>query len=882
MRTRTLALALATLGLVLAGCGARGVTSAPFPAPTQGETGAIEHRLDDGAEARQKDARKRWMAHMHRTASDVDWRAIERENGMREQARRNALGRLPQNFLVQAWTEVGSKNQAGRMHCGTIGPDGSTLYAGSSLGGLWRADLNGAGWTPLGDNLYGGVHEVLALPGEFAGEPDVLITCTDGGLVRVTRDLGQIWETPAGLSGVHGIRGVALLQDPARTILVCGQNATWGNSPAVYGSTDYGRTFVKRWQAPQSGNGWMWVPRRGSGAATSVYLVNRGRQYVSGDGGWSFAPLALIDPLSDAAVLAGSEAGAPTLYAALRSSGAWKLYRSDDAGGGFAFVQTLSDFWEALCASSVSSQVVVYGGVEARRSANGGSSFALLNSWTAYYGDPLHKLHADMMGLHAWPDPVDPSKETWYYSTDGGIYRSAALGLSPLNLSMSGLGVSQYYSTLSSSANNDLIVAGSQDQGYQRGLLQPSSGSGPSTSFAQLISGDYGHLTSSDGTHQLVYSTYPGFILVQEGETNPNLLYPWLDFPAGSQHAWLPPVVADPLDKKVFYFCGDRLTRYTRVSGAYWSQALHSTQAFAVGGGSYVSALAFAPTDPQRVYAANDSGRLFWSANHGVSWTQSGGVGPSQQYFYGSTISVHPTDPLEVAVGGSGYSTPAVIRSSDGGQSWSPEVSGLPPTLVYGLAYARDGSGDLYAGTETGAYAWRRSSGQWENIMGNEAPITIYWSVEAVGSDVMRFGTYGRGIWDFAVHPPAGWTTYGTGKLGSQGAVPQMGALGTPSLAAGGFSAEVIFGVPSKPGVLMYSGASASTPFQGGTLLLAPPVQRGPTFQLDIFGYAAVAIAIQPPMVGQTVFYQAWMRDPQHPDGTGVGLSNGLQVTYGP
>ena len=137
------------------------------------------------------------------------------------------------------------------------------------------------------------------------------------------------------------------------------------------------------------------------------------------------------------------------------------------------------------------------------------------------------------------------------------------------NLSLTGLGVSQYYSTLSSSANSNRIAAGAQDQGYQRGIYQTPTGSGPSTDFNQLISGDYGHLTSGDGSHSYVYSTYPGFILVHVGEWNPSLRF--VDFPSGSNQLWLPPVVADPTDILSFYFLGRYLYRYTSSNGSSYS-----------------------------------------------------------------------------------------------------------------------------------------------------------------------------------------------------------------------------------------------------------------------------------------------------------------------
>ena len=155
--------------LSVASCGVhRAPASRVRPTGTPPPT---EHRLDRYAEERNKRDRLAWFEQMHRTAPDVDWREIERMNGRAEQGRRNLLGRTEAARVGGSnWTEVGSSNLAGRMHVAVIGPDGQKLYGGSSLGGVWRGNLDGTGWEPLGDNLWGGVHELLVLPPESAGE----------------------------------------------------------------------------------------------------------------------------------------------------------------------------------------------------------------------------------------------------------------------------------------------------------------------------------------------------------------------------------------------------------------------------------------------------------------------------------------------------------------------------------------------------------------------------------------------------------------------------------------------------------------------------------------------------------------------------------------
>jgi photosystem II stability/assembly factor-like uncharacterized protein len=756
MRSIRAVVGVAAFALLLpaAGCvrhhepATKALADANRPVPPQ----PTEHWLDEDAERRNKLERKTWLEHMHRTAPDIDWRTVERQNGVVEQARRNRLARTA--AVTGHWSEVGSSNLAGRMHTAVIGPGGQKLYGGSSLGGVWRGNLDGSGWEPLGDNLSGGAHELVVLPGEQTGEPDVMLAATDGGLVHVSRDEGLTWETPAGADDLVSVRGVAVLQVPGNTILVYGRGPSTGNRPTVLASTDYGRTFAARWQGTTGWNGWMWVPRTGPGAASRVYVVDAGKVGVSTDGGFTFPFSVSVVPGANRAVLAGSEAGLPTLYAAFRAGSQWRLYRSDDAGFSWAYTFDIPDFWESLVASTLDPNLVVFGGVEGFRSTDGGATFTKINNWWDYYGDPANRLHADIPGLHCWPDPAAPTQESCYVSTDGGIYVSQD-GLSSVqNISLSGLAVSQYYSTHSSRLDWDRVSAGAQDQGYQAGVVQHTGGPGPTTPLEQLISGDYGHLTSGDGSHDLIVSTYPGFILIQDGVVDPPLHS--ADFPSGSLHAWLPPVVADPTLPGTFYFCGDWLYRYDRVSETQWQPTIHSDKQFGGSGvdGSYLSALAFTPTDPDRVYAVNDVGRVFYSTDHGVTWTESSGGAPPQHYFYGNAITVHPSDPLEVAIGGSGYSAAGVVRSTDGGETWFAEATGLPSTMVYALVYAEDGSGDLYAGTETGAWRWDRQTGLWENIMSNEAPVTIYWSAEVVNDGgTIRYGTYGRGMWDYELVP---------------------------------------------------------------------------------------------------------------------------------
>ncbi len=793
-----------------------------FPPPTGDEVVVVPPGHE---EERLGSRRKQWIQRMHRAAPDVDWRAIERENGARAQERRNAAVRAAGSSQIlkatSPWSEVGSSNQAGRMHCVSISSDKTKLYAGSDRGGVWRGSLTGAGWTPLADNLYGGENEVLTVPSTTPGAPEILFVFRDDGFVRVSVDDGATWTTPTGLGGLNAIRGVARLADAANTIVFLGRLGSVGVKTAIFASNNGGVSFSKRWTSNASWASSLWVPRTGVAAANTLYVVHQGALQRSTDGGFTFAPLATIDAGASEAILTGSEAGGTILYAAMNNGGTWTLHRSTAGGASFTPKSTLTDFWGPLCASILNQDLVCYGGVEARRSLNGGASFSLINTWQAYYNAPSTKLHADLWGIYCFPDPVNAAQERWYFATDGGLYHSTTQTITVSNLSLSGLGVSQYYATHTSAVNPNTIQAGAQDQGYQRGTYVTPTGSGPSTPFVQMISGDYGHLTSGNGAHGVVYSVYPGFLMVVTGETN-SVVADMADFPAGANYEWLPPLAADPLNVNQCMFGANQLWRYVK-SGNSWSPQLHSTFNFATGGGSYLTMMAFAPTDPQRMYATNDGGRLFWSTDHGVNWTQSASIAPGEHYFYGNALAVHPTNALEAVVGGSGYSNPGVYRTTNGGQTWTPLLSGLPQTHVYDLAY--DAKGDVYAATETGAWRWVRGSGQWVDVLGGVAPITTYWSVEHVpGKNVMRFGTYGRGIWDYAIPACSGSAvTLGTGCPGSGGFVPALALGGCPSPGYD-VTLSITGALGNSTGVFVFGLGTQSLALGSGCFLHAAPL----------------------------------------------------------
>ncbi len=175
---------------------------------------------------------------------------------------------------------------------------------------------------------------------------------------------------------------------------------------------------------------------------------------------------------------------------------------------------------------------------------------------------------------------------------------------------------------------------------------------------------------------------------------------------------------------------------------------------FGAGLGHYVTAFAISPVDPAYWYVATNVGRLYRSTDSGASWSLSASTGPQSHYFYGTALEPSLTDRDVCYVGGNGYSGPAVYKTTDGGITFTAMGTGLPSTLVLGLALTPDET--LYAAAESGPYVWNEGAGAWQDLYGTEAPLTTYWDVESVSAlGVVRFATYGRGIWDYTIPGPA-------------------------------------------------------------------------------------------------------------------------------
>ena len=720
-------------------------------------TRALPPRPEDDRE------RAAWIESMHRAAPGVNWREIEREN-----RRRNVADLVEADATAAApsgvWQQRGPTNQTGRTFVTAVARDGVTLLVGSGDqgGGLFSGKPNSTGWTERANSLGAGVEELVVVPGSpeswvaVVGSYSVQAVSVDSQ-VFVSTNQGASWTRPKGLPPTPdcGFRITRLLREPAAsrrvylllTVPYCVPTPTY----TLLRSDDGGLNFTSLVSGTYAAAPDVWMSRVAPGP---LFLLTDSGLKSSSNHGASFSPVSTLPGATgDSLRLAGSEAGAPSLYvlAGDSSRNTAVLFASDNGGHTWVKRGTIDRLTKdpyiangVITASISKPRLVMLGGIDAYRSTDGGATFHAVNDWWEYSDDPAHKLHADVRGLDFF---FYRGIETFFANTDGGTYMSTNRGATFSNIMQLGIVNGEYYSTLTSKNNPNLIAAGSQDQGFQ----QSAPASLAALSFNILSGGDLGHLTSTAGDHNMLYAAGAGFgasVAVLDHESPPHDVTYALPYPTPTNRSWMPFILADPNDARAFYLTGDTLFRANLdAAGWHWTAM---PQDFSGGDGDYLTALAISHADSSYWYAASSQGRLWYSRNRGATWALSASQGPEAHYFYGTTMLCSPTSATTCYVGGSGYSGPAVYKTTDGGATWQEMGEGLPSTLVLELAFDDPVKQNLYAAADAGAFVFDPVTETWKSVVTRNSPLQDFWSVEGVpGLHAVRFGTYGKGIWDY-------------------------------------------------------------------------------------------------------------------------------------
>lgn len=714
--------------------------------------------------------RLEWIEQMHKAAPGVDWRAMD-EQAMEElylerlpllqsaarsgREKSGLIETLADGNLTGRWIEKGSNNLAGRVHCVDVDFTNSKLYAASDGGQVWMGGLRGENWKSLSDPYrIDNIQFIRAFPNPAGGTR--IFAANDKVKMNYTDDEGITWLKSEGLTSYFtDYKLLRAVSQTDGTLYILAYKSSY---LYLFRSKDLGSSFQRMVRTPGSVYSDIWTNRFG---IDPLYLIDRNQVYILADS-VTLQKIAEV-PLNFAAAeirqiqFAGSQAGPVTfLYCMYKRKDQQdkdlptRFFGVDDDGFTWRFRGEIGEgpfMPNSFGVSAVNPRLLGFGSVEAFRSENGGPTWVHVNGWGEYYADMNGKLHADIPEIEFFKTPTET--DLTYISTDGGTFVSEDQMKTVRNVSLGNLNISQYYTTYTHRVKNNVIYAGAQDQGFQR-ATEESAGT---VSFEQTISGDYGHIVSGDGGVSL-WTDYPGFAMYYPDAAGSNGMSTW-DF-KGKEHFWMPPLMADPyLPSRCWIACGtsttgNHLWRLDYVNGTI----THTELPYDFSGPNktaWISAMAFSPINRDYRYVLNSEGKLFSSTDQGVSWTLSTSRGPDSHYFYGNAIVPSPRDINTIYLAGSGYSGSPAWVSHDGGETFTKMNNGLKNSLIFEMVSNEDGS-LLFAASQVAPWVYVKSLDKWFDLSGVGAPQQTWWSVDYVPSmKTARFGTYGRGIWDFKI-----------------------------------------------------------------------------------------------------------------------------------
>lgn len=314
----------------------------------------------------------------------------------------------------------------------------------------------------------------------------------------------------------------------------------------------------------------------------------------------------------------------------------------------------------------------------------------------------------------------------------------------------------------------------------------------------------------------IVLVTVPGLLLSPEPASGATPVWQKTSLDAGRVHA----ILVHPANPGTVFAGTDRGLFRSTDRGATWGQ-------FGTGIKTSSSAtlkiLALAAArDGSRLYAGT-SGGAFQSTDGGVTWSQGSGMLPGTgmiRYYYAiTTLAVDPANPQTVYAGDTGMMTEGrVLKSTDGGATWTTAASGISSDHVKALAIDPDRPVTVYAVVEDSLYvsgdagaSWTKTTGKME-VNSSEADVMTV----MVTSDAVYAGTT-AGVWKSG-DGGATWSQ-GTG-LSTSGAFRYF--FGIAALAVDPGNSSVLYagdsGLMTSGGVYSSTDSGSSWTQAGGTL----------------------------------------------------------------
>ncbi|MBI2864351.1 MAG: VWA domain-containing protein [Chloroflexi bacterium] len=664
----------------------------------------------------------------------------------------------PANLVRDGWAWLGPGNIGGRVRSILVHPSTpATMWLGSVSGGIWKTTDGGASWQPLDNFMANLAVSTLAM---HPTNPDIIYAGTGEGFFNFdaiqgagifrTADGGNTWTQLPSTANLDFYYVNRLAVDPTdgRIILAATNNG-------IFRTTNEGATWTRETNVraldlkfhPTNSS----LAVAGGSSGNAWYSTDGGATWTTASGNPSWTGAGRVE-------LAYARSNPSIVYASVNRitrTDSWgnqlggEVYRSADGGRSYARVNTGTEYlasqgWydDAIWVDPTDADILVVGGVDLWRSTNGGSTLTRISEW---WRAPS-SAHADHHAIVAHPSFDGNTNKTVFFGNDGGIYKAAdvytvqtASGWQELN---NNLGITQFYGA-AGNPTSGVIVGGTQDNGTLRYT-------GGVENWSTMYGGDGGFSAADPTDSKYFYGEYV-FLTIHRssnGGASSSPIYTGIaDAGSASAANFIAPFIIDPNDSNTLLAGGRSLWRSANVKAATpaWASIKSSV-------GSNISAIAVAPGNSGIIWVGHNNGNIYKTANGKSSnptWTRVDTNTPNLPDRFVTRLAIDRNDPSVVYATFGGFSPDNVWRTRDGGATWTSVVgsgiTGLPQVPVRSLVIHPKNSNLLYAGTEVGVFASKDSGATWTVPQSGPANVSVdelFWL-----NDRLVAATHGRGLY---------------------------------------------------------------------------------------------------------------------------------------
>ncbi len=693
----------------------------------------------------------------------------------------------PSLFQDLHWRSVGPF-RGGRVLAVAGAPnDARRFYFGAVNGGVWQTDDAGRTWVPIFDQVdVGSIGAIAIAPSSpktiyvGSGEADMRSDIAQGiGMFR-SKDGGATWQA-IGLNDTQQIGKILVDPRNANVLLVAALGHPYGPNEqrGVFRSIDGGKTWVKTLYkdantgaidlAYQPGNpsvvyAAMWQTRR---PPWNTYPPSNGPGsglYKSIDGGRTWHHLSGHGlPAAPARMgLATSPAKPKRVYALVDSDdpGQGGLYRSDNAGIAWRKVTGDKRIWKrgwyfgGITANPKDGDQLWVQNTIMLRSDDGGAHFIPVKGDPT--GDDFHTL---------WIDPKNPDRRI--LGVDQGTLVTINGGRTWSSWFNQPTG--QFYHVSTDNSFPYRIYGSQQDSGAASVASRSDNKADGLTmgDFHEVApGGESDEIAPDPDDPDIVYGGRVQRLDRRSGQVRD--VDPTFAFPGEYRGTWTLPLTFGQRDHAL-YFGNQRLFRTTNGGQTWTSISPDLTRPdpgvppnldpptvkdagvkgprrgviYDIGTSPVRDGLIWVGTDDGLIWRTNDAGAHWANVTPPLlgPWSKVGIIEPShfEPNVAYAAIDRHRLDDQR----------PYIIRTRDGGQTWTPITNGLPadggPNSVNVVREDAVRPGLLFAGTERSLYVSFDDGENWQPL-NRGLPASSVRDIKVHGNDLV-IATHGRGFY---------------------------------------------------------------------------------------------------------------------------------------